>query len=126
MIARRAIVAALPIAAASPALAGFHLAQAEPSAGLRQLIAAHLGAHARLQVACNLADEDHPDYDPAFTGWDAINAAEEAAREAVIAAPCHTLADVRAKVAHLVRRLDAGDQDFPNPWDIEALLRSLA
>lgn len=125
MIARRTLLAALPIAAASPALANLHLAQPAPSADLQQLIAAHLVAHQRLHDACNLTDELHPDYDPSFTGWDALSEAEEAAREAVLLAPCHSLADVRAKAAHLVAWLEAGGQDFPDPWAVEALLRSL-
>lgn len=41
-------------------------------------------------------------------------------------ARCALLADVRVNVAHLARRLEAGEQDFLNPWNIEALLRSPA
>lgn len=125
MIARRALLAALPIAAASPALANLHLAHAEPSAELVRLIAAHFEAYDTLVEACTLSDELDPRYDPSFTGWDNADAAESAARKAVLAAPCHSLADVQAKAAHLVRRIEAGDQDFTDRQDIEALLRSI-
>lgn len=128
-LSRRALLRTLPLATAStiPALAATAslAAPAEPSADLVRLIAAHRQSSAAFSAIYDLADERHPDYDPSFTGWDSFNAAEEAAREAVLAAPCHSLADVRAKAAHLLQRIETGHEDLVGLWEIEALLRSI-
>lgn len=116
---RSALVGALAIAALGPGSG----TAAETT--LTDLLFAHDVATANLHLACNLADETHPQYDPGFKGFDAASDAEEQARLSVLSFPCRTLSDVRMKAAHFVKRLTPDCGDFADEWAGKALIQSL-
>lgn len=116
---RAALVGALAIAAVEAA----PVSAREPT--LKDLLFAHDVATANLHLACNLADETHPQYDPAFSGFDDASDAEEQARLAVLSFPCCSLADVRLKALHFVKRLSPDCGDFADEWAGKALIQSL-